>query len=35
MTITANQADLQRPAGTIDFAELRVRLGQGLDRLTS
>ena len=28
-------ADLQRPPRTIDFAELRVCLGQGIDRLTS
>lgn len=28
-------ADLQRPARTIDLAELRVRLGQRLDRLAS
>ena len=33
--VSDRPADLQRPARTIDLAELRVRLGQGIDRLTS
>lgn len=35
ISVRDRPADLQRPARTIDLAELRVRLRQCLDRLAS